>query len=140
MFLGAPRLHARRKEEERLAEKRTPLPKPPPIKSDKEKEDLRKKMGLESILDVIRRKRLRWYSHVMRRDGDNWTRRSFQLQVDGRRPKGRPKKTWEQVVAEDLRALNLRPSMVHERQEWRIAIRKQPTSDPVQREKGRKTK
>ncbi len=37
-------MHARRKEEERLAEKRTPLPKPPPIKSDKEKEELRKKM------------------------------------------------------------------------------------------------
>ena len=43
-LIGAPRLHARRKEEERLAEKRTPLPKPPPIKSEKEKEDLRKKM------------------------------------------------------------------------------------------------
>ena len=41
---GAPRLHARKKEEERLAEKRTPLPKPPPIKSDKEKAELRKKM------------------------------------------------------------------------------------------------
>merc|ERR1739848_857041 len=41
---SAPRLHARRKEEERLAEKRTPLPKPPPIKTDKEKDDLRRKM------------------------------------------------------------------------------------------------
>ncbi len=41
---GAPRLHARRKEEERLAEKRTPLPKPPPVKSDREKESLRRKM------------------------------------------------------------------------------------------------
>eukprot|EP00094_Tigriopus_californicus_P000860 TCALIF_00830-PA protein Name:"Similar to BAG3 BAG family molecular chaperone regulator 3 (Homo sapiens)" AED:0.06 eAED:0.06 QI:112/0.77/0.7/1/0.88/0.9/10/0/641 len=41
---SAPRLHARRKEEERLAEKRTPLPKPPPIISDKEKEELRRKM------------------------------------------------------------------------------------------------
>lgn len=30
--------------EERLAEKRTPLPKPPPIKTDKEKEELRKKL------------------------------------------------------------------------------------------------
>ena len=37
-------MHARKKEEERLAEKRTPLPKPPPIKSDREKEDLRRKM------------------------------------------------------------------------------------------------
>lgn len=41
---SAPRLHARKKEEERLAEKRTPLPKPPPIKTDKEKDDLRRKM------------------------------------------------------------------------------------------------
>lgn len=41
---SAPRLHARRKEEERLAEKRTPLPKPPAIKTDKEKEELRRKM------------------------------------------------------------------------------------------------
>ena len=41
---AAPRLHAKRKEEERLAEKRTPLPKPPPIKTEKEKEDLRRKM------------------------------------------------------------------------------------------------
>lgn len=37
-------MHARKKEEERLAEKRTPLPKPPPIKTDKEKEELRKKL------------------------------------------------------------------------------------------------
>ena len=42
--LGAPRLHARKKEEERLAEKRTPLPKPPQLKSEKEKQELRRKM------------------------------------------------------------------------------------------------
>jgi len=41
---AAPRLQAKKKEEERLAEKRTPLPKPPPIKTEKEKEELRKKM------------------------------------------------------------------------------------------------
>jgi hypothetical protein len=44
MISGAPRLHARKKEEERLAEKRTPLPKPPQLKSDKEKQELRRKM------------------------------------------------------------------------------------------------
>lgn len=57
IFTGAPRLHARRKEEERLAEKRTPLPKPPPIKTDKEKDDLRKKMKdkYESKYDIPER-------------------------------------------------------------------------------------
>merc|ERR1719312_463095 len=41
---SAPRLHAKKKEEERLAEKRTPLPKPPPIQTEAEKETLRNKM------------------------------------------------------------------------------------------------
>ena len=41
---SAPRLHAKKREEERLAEKRTPLPKPPPIKTEKEKEELRARM------------------------------------------------------------------------------------------------
>ncbi|XP_023328830.1 uncharacterized protein LOC111701670 isoform X2 [Eurytemora carolleeae] len=41
---SAPRLHAKKKEEERLAEKRTPLPKPPPIQTEAEKETLRQKM------------------------------------------------------------------------------------------------
>jgi len=41
---SAPRLHAKKKEEERLAEKRTPLPKPPPIQTEAEKEALRNKM------------------------------------------------------------------------------------------------
>merc|ERR1719507_58843 len=41
---SAPRLQAKKKEEERLAEKRTPLPKPPPIKTDGEKEALRNRM------------------------------------------------------------------------------------------------
>ena len=47
---AAPRLQAKKKEEERLAEKRTPLPKPPPIKTEKEKEELRKKMKDKVIL------------------------------------------------------------------------------------------
>jgi len=41
---SAPRLHAKKKEEERLAEKRTPLPKPPPIKTEKEKAEMRLRM------------------------------------------------------------------------------------------------
>ena len=47
---AGPRLHAKKKEEERLAEKRTPLPKPPPIKTEKEKEELRKKMKDKVII------------------------------------------------------------------------------------------
>ena len=38
-----------------MAEKRTPLPKPPPIKTDKEKEELRRKMKYEIKYDIPER-------------------------------------------------------------------------------------
>ena len=56
---AAPRLHAKKREEERLAEKRTPLPKPPPIKTEKEKEELRKKMK-DKVKQTEKQQHLGW--------------------------------------------------------------------------------
>ena len=35
-------------------------------------------------------------------DNDNWVKKCMTLEVYGRRDPGRPKKTWEQVIASDL--------------------------------------
>ena len=37
--------------------------------------------------------RLRWFGHVKRRDENSILRRAMELEVEGRRPVGRPKKT-----------------------------------------------
>ena len=50
--------------------------------------------------------RLRWFGHVKRRD-ENSILRTMELKVEGRRPVGRPKKTWNKVVDEDMRKLNI---------------------------------
>ena len=34
-------------------------------------------------------------------DNDNWVKKFMTLEVNGRRDPGRPKKTWEQVIASD---------------------------------------
>ena len=44
------------------------------------------------------------------------------LKVYGRRDPGRPKKTWEQVIASDLRALGVIRSLAQARLNWSNTI------------------
>jgi hypothetical protein len=56
-------------------------------------EELRAWFGVEPISDVCRRNRLRWFEHVERKGDDDWVKRCIRLEVVGKRPKGRPRKT-----------------------------------------------
>ena len=69
---------------------------------------LTKAMGVKRIAVVMRWSRLRWFGHVHRREEGEWIRKVCELQVQGRRPEGRPRKTWTRwrnVVEENLRVL-----------------------------------
>ena len=96
-------------------------------------EDLRKKLGLIEIDTILRRSRLRWFGHVQRRCGDDWIQRVRHFEVEGRRPAGRPRKTWQQTISEDLRTLRLDPALTSDRRAWRREIWKR-SSNPVGRE------
>ena len=69
--------------------------------------------------------RLRWFGHVKRRDETSILRRAMKLEVECRRPIGRPKKTWSKIVEEDMRKLNITENLAQDRQQWR-----QLTSNP----------
>ena len=49
-------------------------------------------------------------------------RRVMELEVEGRRPVGRPKKTWSKVVEEDMKKLNITEDMAEDRRQWRQLI------------------
>ncbi len=49
------------------------------------------------------------------------------LEVDGRRPVGRPRKTWRREIQEDLALMRLDEHQAEDRVEWRRAI-KRPTA------------
>ena len=51
--------------------------------------ELRERMGIESVFDVVKRNRLRWVGHVLRKDDDDWVKKSMSYVVEGTR--GRPK-------------------------------------------------
>ena len=57
--------------------------------------------------------RLRWFGHVKRRDENSILRRAMELEVEGRRPVDRPKKTWSKIV-EDMWKLNITEYMAED--------------------------
>ena len=57
-------------------------------------EELRGLVGVEPITTFIRSGRLRWYGHVMRKGDEDWVKKCMEYRVEGRRPVGRPRKTW----------------------------------------------
>ena len=69
----------------------------------KTNDDLRKMMGIESVMDVVKRNRLRWLGHVLRKDESDWVRGVLEMSVVGSRGRGRPRKTWLKVVEEEMR-------------------------------------
>ena len=70
----------------------------------------------------LRKMRLRLFGHVKCRDENIIHRRVMELEVEGRRPVGRPKKTWSKVGEEDTRKLNITEDMAEDRKEWRQLI------------------
>ena len=76
--------------------------------------DLLTKFDLLPVRRVVQRNRLRWFGHVVRMDNDNWVKKYMTLEVNGRRDPGGPKKTWEQVIASDLRELGVTRSLAQE--------------------------
>ena len=67
--------------------------------------------------DRLRKKRLRWFSQV--KHENSILRQAMELEVEGRRPVSRPKKTWGKVVEKDMGKLNILENMAEDIQQWR---------------------
>ena len=66
------------------------------MKARKSSEELRQRLGIESVTEVVRRGRLRWFGHVERKEGDDWVRACQRVAVEGKRSRGRGRKTWRE--------------------------------------------
>ena len=62
----------------------------------------------EDIVVLVRRSRLRWYGHVLRRTEDGGTREVLEVVVPGKVGKGQPKLSWQEEVEKDMARAGLR--------------------------------
>ena len=71
-------------------------------------------------LNQLRRRRLRWFGHVLRKDDEDWVKKCMALEVDGGRERGRPRKRWSDVVRRDMKKCGLAREDAYDRAKWRM--------------------
>jgi len=87
-------------------------------------EVIRSEIGVASIEDKMREARLRWFGHIRRRPMDAPVRRGETIVcLNHKRRRGRPRKSWREVIRHDLKTLGLAEDMAHDRKLWRARIR-----------------
>jgi len=54
---------------------------------------------------------------------EDWEKKCMEYEVESPRPRGRPKRTWREVVKEDCQAHKLNTEDVMDRSKWRKLIK-----------------
>ena len=84
--------------------------------------DLYSLLGVQSVADVVRHGRLRWFGHLECRSVDDWVSAYRRVEVAGVRCKGRNRKTWKECVDDNMKVLGLHPEWGVFRDMWRDFI------------------
>ena len=77
------------------------------LKDRKSSDELRSRLGIHSIRDVISGQEVKMVWSFRENGGDNWVSKCRDLVVLGTKPRGRPRKTWREVIRTDLQQKNL---------------------------------
>ncbi|KAL4204014.1 hypothetical protein AMTRI_Chr01g130060 [Amborella trichopoda] len=86
-------------------------------------ESIRENLRLAPKGDKMRERRHRWEGHVWCRPSTTLVRRCELVQVERlKMVRGRPKRTWLEVVQKDMRTYGLIEGMAFNRAEWQTRI------------------
>ena len=86
-------------------------------------EHIRSTVKVERLGMKMREGRLRWYGHVMKRDQEYVGRKIMEMELPGKRRRGRPKRRFVDVVKEDKGEVGAKEADVEDRKMWRMMIR-----------------
>ena len=90
---------------------------------------IRGSLKVAEVREKIVEKRLTWYGHVERRDDDHYLKRVANMEILGRRRRGRPKTRWKDSVERDMKEIGVTSEEAQERNSWRKTV-KDHCSDP----------
>ena len=65
---------------------------------------------------LVKRRRLRWFGHVKRKNKEGWVSACEDMKVDGARSRGRGKKTWMECIVSDMTSFGLRREDAQDRE------------------------
>ena len=85
-------------------------------------ERIRGTIKVTEISKKVQERRLQRYGHVMRKDEDYVGQKVMDMEVPGKRNRGRPKRRWLDSVKVDLKEKGLEGNEFHDRARWRRLI------------------
>ena len=65
---------------------------------------------------------MRWLGYVLRKEDGNAERKALEFNVEGRRKRGRPKRTWRKQVKKERAKAGLNLKDAHNRTKWRERV------------------
>ncbi|MCJ8737661.1 hypothetical protein PDJAM_G00026650 [Pangasius djambal] len=68
--------------------------------------------------DKVREARLRWFGHVQRRESEYIGRRMLDMELPGRRRRGRPKRRYMDIINEDMKLVGASVEDAEDRDRW----------------------
>ena len=89
---------------------------------------IRGTVKVAEVTKKMQERRLQWCGHVMRREEESVCRRVMNMEVPGKRKRGRPRKRWKHTIKEDILEKNVQVDDTQDRSGWRRLTR---SSDPI---------
>ena len=66
---------------------------------------------------------MRWCGHVLRKEDNEWVKKYLEYEVEGCRLRGRPKRTWRELVQKDCQLHKLIREDAMDCSRWRQLIK-----------------
>jgi len=88
------------------------------VKDKVPSKELTERLGIGDIILVLQQNRLQWYGRVLRKKDTDWLKKCVKYEVEGCRPRCRPKRTWREVVQKDCQARKLNRDDAMDRSRW----------------------
>ena len=64
------------------------------VKDGVPSKELRPRLKIDDIISVLQQNKMRWYGHVLQKEDNDWVKKCLEYEVEGAKPRGRPKRTW----------------------------------------------
>ena len=78
-------------------------------------------LGLkETVVQMAKANGVRWYGHVIRRDGGHVLRKALKFEVKGKRKQGQLRKTWKIQVEKESKSVGLKKENAMNQVRWRV--------------------
>ena len=98
-------------------------------KDEVSSDSLLTKLGIQDLDVVLRTSRMRWFGHVERSTG--WTAEVRKLNVVAQKRSGRPRKSWDEVLENDRKKLDMDSADPQNRSDERTPSRKTCQKSPT---------